>query len=164
MQPARSCIYVPHCRGAQLLGWAAKSILPSMIHQIGVGICPERLDPAVVGVLTHERHSRVEALRLETCCSNHRHGSSPSPSPSMYRSPAGSTSPGQHYLEVLHVQTMCCYCGTSPPNCKICQRASAQLSVRQSHSGIAVPEVALASRSGSRRLRPTVSSCHLPPE
>lgn len=37
--------------GAQPAGWAAKSIQPSMIHQIGVGICPERLDPAVVGVL-----------------------------------------------------------------------------------------------------------------
>lgn len=42
-------------------------------------------------------------------------------------------------------------------------RASARPSGRQSANGIAVPDVALASRSGSRRLRPTVSSCHLPP-
>lgn len=65
---------------SQLAGWAAKSIQSSMIHQIGAGICPERLDPAVAGLLTRGRHSRVEALRLETCCTNHRHRSGPSPS------------------------------------------------------------------------------------
>lgn len=59
--------------GAQLGGWAAKSIQPSMIHQIGVGICPERLDPAVAGLATRGRHSRLKALRLETCCADHGH-------------------------------------------------------------------------------------------
>lgn len=47
---SRSCSWRQYtARGAQLAGRAAKSIQSSMIHQIGVGICPERLDPAVAG-------------------------------------------------------------------------------------------------------------------
>lgn len=143
---------------AQLAGWAAKSIQPSMIHQIGVGICPERLDPAVAGLATRGRHSRVEALRLETCCANHE----PSTPVHVKVLPCTSRLPvGLSWTAgTIWKPSMSRPCAvTSPPDCQTARtaRASAQLSGRQSDHGIAVPEVALASRSGSRRLRPTVS-------
>lgn len=99
---------------SQLGGWAAKSIQSSMIHQIGVGICPERLDPAVAGLLTRERHSRVEALRLETCCTNHRHRSSRGPS----LVPARQLHISWAALSRnTRVRAMCCYQVAKLPDC-----------------------------------------------
>lgn len=140
----------------QLAGWAAKSIQSSMIHQIGVGICPERLDPAVAGLLTRGRHSRVEALRLETCCIPFRPKSL---SCTIICQVRLSCPGGQHYLGIP-VSRPCVV--TWPRNCQTARLLEPQLqrSGRQSDNGNAVPEVALASRSGSRRLRPIVSSCH----
>lgn len=112
---------------AQLAGWAAKSIQPSMIHQIGVGICPERLDPAVAGLATRGRHSRVEALRLETCCANHEPSTPVQVKvlPCTCRLPGGpSWTASTHYLETLHVQAMCCYQPARLPDCQNCQSLS----------------------------------------
>lgn len=143
----------------QLGGWAAKSIQSSMIHQIGVGICPERLDPAVAGLLTRRPHSRVEALRLETCCTTHRHRSRPSPSlvpvsvcqVRLSWAALSRNNPSPNHL-LLPV----------PETARLPLEVEPQLSVRGANPTV----VTRVRRShwhrdqGPEGLRPTVSSCH----